>query len=78
MPLYFFDIQDPEKFDQDDIGIECETPETVREAAIEALPGLAKDLKLGVQHHWIAVIARDETGKSLFRASLTLDAGWLD
>ena len=78
MPLYFFDIQDREKLSHDDIGIECGTREAVRDAAIEALPDLAKDLRPDVQRHSIIVSVRDEAGKNVFRASLTLDAGWPD
>jgi hypothetical protein len=42
---------------------------------MEALPDLAKDFKAGDEQRTIVVTVRDEVGKSLFRASLTLDAG---
>lgn len=78
MPLYFFDIQDQEKVSRDDIGIECGTCEAVRDAAIEALPDLARDLRSDVERHSIIVLVRDEAGKNVFRASLTLDASLPD
>ncbi len=78
MPLYFFDIKDQDRFSEDDIGIECEPREDVRDAVIEALPDFARDLRLENSDNTITVTVRDEAGKIVFHASLTLNAGWLD
>lgn len=78
MPLYFFDVQDQDEFSRDDVGVECSSPEVVRRIAIEALPDIAKSVLPDGDHHVITVTVRDESGKSVFEASLTLKAGWLD
>ena len=71
-------MQDRDEFSEDDIGIECGSPEAVRKIAIEALPDIAKFVLSNGDHRVIAVTVRDEAGKNVFQASLTLDAGrWL-
>ncbi|WP_024350990.1 DUF6894 family protein [Aurantimonas coralicida] len=77
MPLYFFDVLDQGEFSEDDVGIECRSLEDVRKTAIDALPDIAKSVVPRDDHRTISVTVRDETGTSIFRASLTLDAGWL-
>jgi hypothetical protein len=78
MAHYFFDIQDRDEFIEDDVGIECPTREAVRDAAIDALPDMARGVKPEGKPHTIVVTARDETGAQVYRASLTMEAGWLD
>ncbi|MEF2554251.1 hypothetical protein VQ042_23480 [Aurantimonas sp. A2-1-M11] len=78
MPLYFFDIQDRYAFSEDDVGVECETREKVRDTAFEALPGLANSALSHGDHHTITVTVRDEAGTNVLRASLKMDADWLD
>ncbi|MEF2551343.1 hypothetical protein VQ042_08200 [Aurantimonas sp. A2-1-M11] len=78
MPLYFFDVQDRDAFIEDDIGFECANREAVRNTALEALPDMARGLDPEGRQHTITVTARDEAGRYVFRASLTMEAGWLE
>lgn len=77
MPRYYFDVQDQNKVTADDVGIECETPDDVRKTAIGALPGIAADALPDGDRHVLAVLVRDESGKKVFEASLTLEARWV-
>ncbi|MEH6717313.1 MAG: hypothetical protein V7704_00415 [Aurantimonas endophytica] len=78
MPLYYFDIEDQDDLSRDDTGIDCTSRDAIRNAAVDALPDLARDLILGDEHHTIVVLVRDEAGRKIYRASLTVDAAWLD
>ncbi|MCC4300312.1 DUF6894 family protein [Aurantimonas coralicida] len=78
MPVYFFDVQDEEKFIEDEVGLECEAYAAIRKAAIAALPDMAQAVMPDGDHHVIKVTVRDESGKKIFAASLTLEAQWLD
>lgn len=78
MPVYFFDVQDGDEFIEDEVGLECETYATVRKAAIAALPDMAQAVMPDSDHHAITVTVRDEAGRRIFTASLTLNAQWSD
>ena len=78
MPRFFFDIQDQGSSSVDDLGIECATRSDARIAAIDALPDVARDALPDGDHHIITVTVRDEAHRTIFRASLTLEADWLD
>lgn len=78
MPLYFFDVENQDILSEDDVGIECQSRNELRNIAIKALTEIANSAFPDGDHHIITVTVRDETGKPIFRASLRLDAGWLD
>ena len=78
MARYFFDIEDDERFSEDDIGIECETQAAARDAAVEALPDIAKTAIPMGDRYTITVTVRDQKGQNVFRATLTVDTDWLD
>ncbi|WP_376768057.1 DUF6894 family protein [Jiella pacifica] len=78
MPRFFFGIQDQDRSSIDDLGVECATRSDVRTAAIDALPDVARDVLPDGDHHVVTVTVRDEAHRTIFRASLTLEAGWLD
>jgi NADPH-dependent ferric siderophore reductase len=77
MPRYYFDIHDGDHLSPDLEGLECSTPAMMRDEAICALPGIARDrLPDGDrQDFWVEV--RDDTGRHVFRASLKLTSEWL-
>ncbi|HEX2017547.1 MAG TPA: hypothetical protein VGO17_01285 [Aurantimonas sp.] len=76
MPRYYFEIDDNGVMTPDEEGIECETLASVRDAAIDALPRMASDVLPDGDHHIITILVRDQAGRSIFKASLTLEAGW--
>jgi hypothetical protein len=77
MPRYFFDIDDGERFTRDDQGLDCAGPEAMREAAIGVLPNIARDELPDGDRHDFTVKVRDEGGRYLFQATLSLVAEWL-
>ncbi len=77
MARYFFDIVNGGPL-QDDIGTECATLESVREAAMAALPAIAKEQIAGDgDRRSFTVIARDERGEAVYAATLSYVGLWL-
>ncbi|MBB4000991.1 DUF6894 family protein [Aurantimonas endophytica] len=76
MARYFFDIDDNGLFAPDDEGVECETLDAVREAALDALPRMACDVQHG-DRYVISICVRDQADNPVFQGSLTIEAGWL-
>jgi hypothetical protein len=78
MPLYFIDVYNGETYVPDTKGHELRTPEEARTAAINLLPDVArKALPTGNQRVMMAHV-KDEDGRDVFRAILSLTAEWLN
>jgi hypothetical protein len=78
MPRFFFDIQMGAISHQDQDGTDMPGPLEARVIALEALTSFAKDDRSDRdQRHWAADV-RDETGRVIYRASLSLMGGWID
>ena len=78
MPRYFFDTYDAGQLQMDDQGIDCDTRQDLRENAINSLPEIAREELPDGDHHVFVVKVRDLRGSTVFEASLTLEARWLD
>ena len=78
MSRYFFDIDDGERSVMDIDGLEMPDRESVRHAAIDVLPDVARDELPDGDHRSFVCSVRNEAGKVIFRACLSLEAGWLD
>lgn len=76
MPRYFFDIIDG-GFTIDDEGIELPDAQAARAEAIRSLPDIVKNLLHAKDEHEVSVTVRDEGGKPIFEATLTIEARWL-
>ncbi len=77
MPRYFFDINDGERATIDAEGSELDSDEAARAEAIGVLPDLARDMLPDGDRHTFIASVRDEAGRAIFRATLTLAAEWL-
>jgi len=75
---YFFDIDDDRRLIRDRDGHEFQTRQEVRNAAIVALPDIARDELPDGDRRVFTVKVRDGTGKFVFEATLSLIATWLD
>jgi hypothetical protein len=77
MPRYFFDTYDGNHASLDEEGVECGSRQQIQDCAIDALPDIARDeLPDGLEQlFWVKV--RDESGRLVFEASLTLTSRWL-
>ena len=76
MPRFFFDFADGTVI-PDDMGTEFPNAHAARDEAIRTLPDVARDEIARGQGRQVVVLMRDETGRALFTAALTLTAKWL-
>jgi hypothetical protein len=76
MPRYFFDIIDGGLV-MDDEGIELPDAHAARTEALNVLPDIAKNLLHAKDERGVSVTVRDEGGKPIFEATLTIEARWL-
>ena len=74
---YFFDVDDGDGLAIDSIGLLCNSLHIVREEAIKVLPSIAREVMPDGDRRVLRTIVRDEGGRSIFEASLALDAHWL-
>jgi hypothetical protein len=78
MPLYYFDIHDGERLTRDEIGLALSDGRAARDAAIEALPEIARHALLNVNQRKYTVTVRNERGRTVVRATLTFKSEWVD
>ncbi len=73
MPRYYFDEYDGDTVFQDEEGLELDGIKTARDEARKALPDITRDVIPGDgDRRVIAVKVRDETGKVVVTATLSL------
>ena len=72
MQRYYFDTYDSGPLTLDEEGLELDSPEAARREALGGLADLARDLVPGAQHDRMGVQVRDEAGRIVFRATLSL------
>lgn len=72
MPRFFFDTFDGEFSSRDDVGQDLPDMEAARREAQIALPGMAHDALPSGNYRTFVVNVRDENGKSVLRAALSL------
>ena len=71
MPRFYIDTSDQEHFVRDEDGYEFPDVEAAKNAAVDALPDMARDeLPDGEGRTFIAVV-RDEQGRTLVQATMT-------
>jgi len=76
MPRFFFDITAGTTTVDTD-GVELPNAHAARDEAVYVLPDIASDELRSGRSQAVSVVIRDDAGRKLFRASLTLDAAWL-
>lgn len=78
MPRYFFDTYDQDELSRDQDGIECSTKPEVQNRAVAALPDMARDALPSGPDHDFRVEVRNDRGRVVFRAVLSLRSEWLE
>jgi hypothetical protein len=78
MARYYFDLYNSTGSFSDDEGLDLLNREAVRWEAIRVLPDIARDELPDGDAVNFEVRVRDESGKEIFRAILSLRAGWTD
>ena len=76
MPRYFFDTNDGDMLDLDDVGLDLTDHEAARREAIAALPDMARDKLPDGDRRNFSVRVRDEAGAAIYSASLALTGEW--
>lgn len=77
MPFYYFDIDDGHELTRDDTGVEFADLQAARDAAISILPEVAREILPDGDMREIVSTLRDESGRNVFRATLSLQTVWL-
>ncbi|MDG4898664.1 hypothetical protein P9272_34700 [Mesorhizobium sp. WSM4976] len=77
MPLFFFDIHDGNELTRDDAGLECSSLQDLSSKAVDVLPDIAREELPNGPRRTFLVKVRNEAGRYVFRASLTLASSWM-
>jgi hypothetical protein len=77
MARYFFDLYDGDIEAKDTEGLEFDDREEMRRAALAELPDIARDALPDGDEREFVVAVRSEGGQVVFRAALSLGAGWV-
>jgi hypothetical protein len=70
MPRFFFDTRDNTDFVRDEIGLDLDGLDAVRDQATRGLADLARDVLPGSTRRELAVEVRDHFDQAVFRAAL--------
>ncbi len=77
MPRFYIDTSDQERFLRDEEGFEFMDVEAAKNAAVDALPDMARDeLPDGDNRTFIAVV-RDDQGQILLQATMSFGVTWM-
>lgn len=76
MPRYFIDTNDDDTFVEDDEGQDLPDAEAARKEALTALPDMARDKMSDGDRRTFCASVRDETGETIYKATLTLNGEW--
>ncbi len=73
MIRYFFDTNDGHLFVKDEEGLDLRSPQEARVQAQSVLAELAREKIVKADSQWsMTTVVRDETGKTVVRAALSL------
>lgn len=78
MPLYFFDLHDGTNFVKDEEGFDLPDPDAVRERLARIMTKVVRGVTASADRQDFFAIARDDQGKVLYRAHLSLDMEAVD
>lgn len=76
MPRYFIDSSDGSFSHIDNEGVELAGDEAARYLALDALPDMVREVLPDGDRREFAVCVRDQRGKVVYSASLTLSGAW--
>ncbi len=78
MPLYFFDYKDDAGDDRDSEGSSLPSLEKACALAVGLLPDMASYSFRRCGHHEFSITVRDDTGRALYRATLSFRGEMLE
>ena len=77
VPKFFFDIHDGE-LTTDDVGTDLPDLSAARDQAVTVLPDIARDELPDGDERVFQVVVRDEDGKPVFKATMSLRCRFLN
>jgi len=78
LSVYYFDFDDGRQALSDKLGTEFADLEAVANQAVAVLAEIVRDNRLPSSNHCVsAVSVRNEEGRVIFKATLTLQSEWL-
>lgn len=78
MPLYYIDVYNGETYVPDEKGHMLGNPEEARSAAISLLPDVARKMLPSGNQRVMMAHVKDEAGRPVFRAILSMTGEWLN
>jgi len=78
MPRYFIDTDDGVMEARDEEGQDLASPHAARNAALKALPDMARDEIPNGEERTFTVTIRREGGREIYQATLTLKGRWIE
>ena len=78
MPRFYIDSDDGDRSFIDPDGFDLPNAETARYLAMDALPDMVREKLPDGDHRRFTVTVRDQTGTTLYKATLSLIAEWTD
>ena len=76
MPIFFIDTSDGDFFDRDERGRDYADVDSARDAAVDSLPDMARELLPDGDRRLFLAVVRDDNGRILVKATLTLEVVW--
>ena len=76
MPRFFIDTSDGDLSLRDDDGYDLPNVHAARDAAIDALPDMARDKLPDGERRAFTVVVRSEDGQPLYSAALSFAGDW--
>lgn len=78
MPRFFFDTHNGDRFIRDTTGHDLPDRETARVQALEVFPDMTRDEIPDGDWRTFYVNVRDENGRAIYTACMSLVGRWLD
>ncbi len=77
MPHFYIDTSDQERFNRDQEGYQFESVEAAKNAAVDALPDMARDELPDGDSRTFTAIVRDARGQTLVQATMSFAVTWM-
>jgi hypothetical protein len=77
MSRYFFDLEDADGLTTDETGTDFQSREDMHRAAVDELHEVSRD-DGGSKNMETQIRVRDQSGKCLFKASLSFTSEWVE
>ena len=78
MPRFFIDFRDGDTVHTDDEGSDHLSRDQARLEAVALLPEIARDELPDGEHRTFVATVRDETGHTVYQATLTFNGQWMN